>query len=743
MKREKTLSLVYYLTLALIVSLLGHQVYLYTREPPAESIHTTQVERIRGTLAGRYAFTFAVVGNINNSLRVFRDQIVPVLNASEPAFLVSSGNAVASGNEENYRALHKALQRLNVAYLLTYGRNEDSDFGAFRFYQYYGPHFYSFVSGNSHFLFIDDTGKTPMDWQLHWLTRELSASSATHRFIFAGLPLHPALPDSSPFEKDNYYDRSDQREALHRVFVEYGVDAVFSANLSRFVDQTHDGVRYVTTGGAGGAIINTEDSFHHYVAVSVEGDDMRIDSVPLDVGVPTWRRTLDSVWAAVYAFFYVSYLRFILLVCLLLAAALKLRSLLYAGGDYYPPYDIDTTVYRERSLRVLLVSNNYYPYISGISVSIDRLARGLRQLRHSALLVVPRYGIETDNSSDTVRVRSLVRLGSRGEFPLANLLQRGLLRACRDFQPDVVHVHHPFWLGSFGLWCARRLQVPVIYTYHTRIEHYAHYIPLPGRLFRNLVSHALVERFANRCDGVIVPTHSAGEYLRTIGVRTHMLVQPTGVNVRAFVEADQGAVNGWREAHATDGRLLLVCVCRLGREKNLNFMLEALAWLKQQKAPAFRLLLVGDGPERAHLEARAQALELGDDLRFAGSVAPEDIPAIYGAADIFVFSSVSETQGMVILEAMSAGLPCVAVRSSGIDDIVEEARTGFKTRENRQEWAEKLRLLLQDAGLRQRMGEAAREVARAHDIAEYAGNIAAFYADTLALYEHRNGAHER
>lgn len=737
--REKTLSLVYYLTLALIAALVAHQIYLYAAEPPAESAYPSQIEAIRARLESRTRYRFAVVGNINNSMRVFRDQIIPVLNRDQPAFVVSAGNAVAAGNEENYRALGKSLQHLSVPYVLTYGVNEDRDFGAYRFYQYYGPHFFSFATGNSHFLFLDNTGKTPVTWQLNWLRRELAASTSQYRFVFAGLPLHDRLPDTPVFEEDNYYENADARHELHDVFVEHHVDAVFSANLTLFSDTDIDGVRYVTTGGAGGAIVNSAKSFHHYVEVQLSDEGLSIEAIPLDVGVPGWQRTLDSIGAAVYAFFYVSYLRFLLLTSLLVAGAIKLRSLLFRDRDYYPAFDIDPSPFQKSPLHVLMMSNNYYPFVSGISVSIDRLVSGLRDAGHTLLLVVPQYADTCREKHPVLRVPSFITFGSKGEFQLVNLLHRGLFQTCRQFRPDIIHVHHPFWLGWLGLWFGSRLNVPVVYTYHTRIEHYSHYIPLPGKLFRNLVSHGLIQRFANRCDGVVVPTYSAEEYLRIIGVKSPAVVQPTGVDFARFQGVDEESLQRLQAAHAADGRKILVSVSRLGQEKNILFMLDALDCLKRQSTTAFRLLLVGDGPDRRRIEDEIERLGLEQDVTLTGAVAPERIATYYQLGDVFVFSSTSETQGMVILEAMSAGLPCVAIRASGIEDTVTEGITGFKTLEKPMQWADKVRLLLDDDELRAEMGSAARDYARTFDLADYARNMRDFYAETLARH---HGAQE-
>jgi len=736
LSRQRWLRLFFVLNLALVAGLIIHQVWLYVAEPEFESLHTREVAEIRDQLAGRDAYRFAVVGNINNSVNVFQDEIIPLLNQGNIDFMVSAGNAVSGGQQESYQAITHSLELLNMPYLLTYGDNEDSDFGSYLFYDYFGPHFYAFVAGNSHFIFLDGTGKSSTSWQLDWLERELAASDAAHRFVFVGLPLHNVIQDAPLFEEDNYLNDPRLAEGIMRLAERHGVDTVFSANLSLYAQQTVNGVNYVTTGGAGGLLLDADESFHHYVVVEVAGDSVGISPVRLNVDRPGWWRMLSSVGSTIYAFFYVSYPRFLLIVGLLTLLAMRLYRLIFEERDYYPDFDIDPTPYLEKSLRVAMVSNNYFPFVSGVSVSVERLRQGLGDLNHRVQLLVPRYRESWQDDDTIVRVPTLMAFGEKREFRLTNPFSARFRRCLRAFKPDVIHVHHPFWLGSMGLWMGRRLKVPVIYTYHTRLEHYAHFVPLPGALFRNLISHYLIKRFSNRCQGVIVPTYSAEEYLRMIGVKTPTLVQPTGIDAARFADADEDDVASLRQQLdiAADDTVL-VSVSRISKEKNIGFMLEALAELKRQGKTALRLLLVGDGPDRQAIQTQIETLGLDAQVTLVGAVPPEEMALYYHVGDVFVFASTSETQGMVILEAMAAGLPVVAVRSSGIDDVVRDGYNGFKTPQNRQKWGQRVVELAEDEALRDTLGSQAKTFSADYDIAKFAGAVAHFYAEVLAKHD--------
>lgn len=737
MRRRITwLRPLYIFSLLLLLGLVMHQVYLHLTDPAQESVHAFQVQQIHQQLEGHGDFRFAVVGNVNNSIRLFGNEIVPRLNAEGFDFVVSAGNAVSGGQGESYRTVHRLLAGLEMPYLLTFGDNEESNFGSFRFYEQFGPHFFSFLIDDAHFIFLDGTGKSSFSWQLDWLERELAASTAAHRIVFIGLPVHRELEETPVFESDHYLDDPAFRHALISLFERHGVDVVFSANLTLFSRLQTNGVEYVTTGGAGGLIVDTESSFHHFVDVRVSPQGIAIEPVRLDVDLPAWLRTVDSVWNTVYSFFYVSYLRFLLIVSGLILLAIHLHRLVVEERDYYPDFDVDPTPYQGRALRVGMYSNNYFPFVSGVTISVERLRQGLEALGDRVLLFAPRYREPAcDDGGDIERAPTLLAFGEQGEFRLSNPFLPRLRRRLRSFKPDIIHVHHPFWLGSLGLFMGRRLKVPVVYTYHTRLEHYAHFVPLPGLLFRNLISHYLIRRFSNKCQGVVVPTDSAEEYLRVIGVTTNTLVQPTGIDVKRFRDVDASRLAERREALGiADNEVVLVSVSRISKEKNIEFMLEALALLSGQGESRFRLLLVGDGPARSHIQSRVEALGLADRVVLVGAVPPDEMPLYYHLGDIFVFASKSETQGMVILEAMSAGLPVVSVRSSGIDDVVIEGENGFKTPENREVWAERLGSLMADTELRTRLGEQAQVFAQSHDVTAFARRIHGFYAFLLAQY---------
>lgn len=728
------LKLLFYLCLLIVVLLVGYKAYLNFFMKDFAGVHTEQVEQIHHRISATEPFSFAVVGNINNSVGIFEERIIPELNASGMDFLVSAGNAVSGGGEDKYRALYGSLSHLDIPYLLTFGAHEYDNFGSFRFYDHFGPHFYSIQAGNSRLIFLDSTGKTPWQWQIRWLDDLLGQDNSKARILFIGHPPLKPTEDALFDQAEDYLKPTEFRSALMDVVEAHNIDRVFSANLSLYSEKQIGSTRFITTGGAGGLILNNDTSFYHYVQVNISPEgEVSHKLQQLEVGQHPILKRLESLWFFVYSLFYTGYLNFILIVAVFAAIAIRLYAIIFVGKDYYPDYNLDPTPWLEKPLRVAMFTNNYLPFIGGVPISIARLKRGLEQLGDKLLVVAPRYKDQPEVEEHVLRVPSLLAMGEKREFRLANIFLGRIRKRVRAFHPDIIHLHHPFWLGSLGLFIARRLKVPAIYTYHTRLEHYAHFVPLPGLIFRNLISHALIKRFANKCDGVIVPTYSTEEYLRMIGVKTPTFVQPTGIEYKRFQSVSDSEVSKLRKTLKLNEEKVFISVSRLSNEKNIDFMIEAMAALRMETNEPFHFLMIGEGHQKERLQNKIHELDLAAHITLVGAVPPEDMAVWYRLGDAFLFASKSETQGMVILEAMAAGLPVVAVRSSGIDDVVRQGFNGFKTPERQDQWCIQVKRLLEDDDLRATLSKQALAFAQDFSVEQFASDVREIYATTLAL----------
>jgi 1,2-diacylglycerol 3-alpha-glucosyltransferase len=378
-----------------------------------------------------------------------------------------------------------------------------------------------------------------------------------------------------------------------------------------------------------------------------------------------------------------------------------------------------------RPLRVGLFTNNYLPMLGGVSTAVETLRSTLEALGHQVVVVAPRMaGAAAD--PEVVRVPA-VPAPTYPDFGLPLPVTSGLARQLASLALDVVHVQHPFLLGGTGRRLARRLGQPLVFTYHTLYEKYAHYVPLP----RPLVAQAAVSwstRFANTADLVIAPSAGVAARLRARGVRPPVEVLPTGVDLERFRPGDRAAARaalGW----GSGPRCLYVG--RLDREKNLDFLLDAFAQVATRHRGA-TLWLVGRGTHERALQRRVRRLGLGERVRFVGAVGRDAIARYYQAADLFLFASTTETQGLAVLEAMAVGVPVVAVRASGVEEAVVDGVSGLLVPEDREAFAGAVSELLADPALARKLAAGAREAARPAAAPALAGRLVMLYRRLLA-----------
>ncbi len=317
------------------------------------------------------------------------------------------------------------------------------------------------------------------------------------------------------------------------------------------------------------------------------------------------------------------------------------------------------------TLGVALFSEVYHPVSNGIVASIDVLRGGLGAFGYRPVVVVPvaPASLPVDG---VVRLRSWPLPTDTGYRLIVPLLGAGV--RARLGRLAVVHTHSVFVSGILGRRLAARERLPHVYTYHTRLAAYAHYArPLPPGLARSALA-ALVRAHVQTADAVIVPTAVMARELRESGVGGRIEVVPTGVAVERFAAA-RALPEVRRRLGAGDGTILALTVARLGKEKNVSLVLRALAASNELR---FRLAVAGDGPELPHLEREALQLGIGDRVQFLGEVDRADLPGLYAAADVFVFPSATETQGLVLVEALAAGLPIAAVDCGVTREVLGE-----------------------------------------------------------------------
>lgn len=386
-------------------------------------------------------------------------------------------------------------------------------------------------------------------------------------------------------------------------------------------------------------------------------------------------------------------------------------------------------------MKIAMMTNNYLPYIAGVPISIQRLSDGLRSLGHEVVVFAPAYK-EQQETQHTVRYHALIK-GIVNGASVPDSFDRRIEEAFVRGGFDMIHVHHPMMIGWTAVYLSRKYNVPLVLTYHTRYEQYLHYIK--ASYFQKLVPFYM-KQYMKFCDMVFAPTPLMQDYLYEIGCKTPVRVLATGISDNSFCMDEEAAsalrgkfLGDERNRQAYKRKYLFCTVARLAKEKNLEFLFRVLAERKKANGEAdFRYVLVGEGPEEKHLRKLAVKLNLKDEIYFAGRVPNEEIKNYCRASDLFLFSSCSETQGIVLLEAMAAGTPVVAVRATGVRDIVVDGVNGFMTDASESVFAKTLDTVLQNPRGHLRAG--ALDTAHKYQVQDIARCAAGYYQTAITSH---------
>jgi glycosyltransferase involved in cell wall biosynthesis len=365
-------------------------------------------------------------------------------------------------------------------------------------------------------------------------------------------------------------------------------------------------------------------------------------------------------------------------------------------------------------MRILMISDVYFPRINGVSTSIESFRHALAEQDIEVRVVAPAYPAPHVDDARITRVSA-----RQVPFDPEDRLMHGksLRHTLANLGPlpcDLVHVQTPFAAHYAGLRHARHQRLPCIATYHTHFEEYLHnYVPALPKAALRAFARSFARRQCNTLDAVVVPSSAMQDTLAGYGVTAPLHRVPTGIPVEHFGAECRPASADFRARFdiAADAPIALF-VGRTAHEKNIGFLLDALPHALK-RAPTLMLVIAGEGPALPALKRQAATLGVEASVRFVGYLDRlRELPACYAAADVFVFSSRTETQGLVLLEAMAAGLPVLAFAALGTREIVEPRRGALPAPQEPETFGAALATLIEDPQQRDAMSAAAREFAR-------------------------------
>lgn len=374
-------------------------------------------------------------------------------------------------------------------------------------------------------------------------------------------------------------------------------------------------------------------------------------------------------------------------------------------------------------MHIAYFTNTYRPTMSGVVRSIDTFRDALASLGNNVFIFAQHAADYEDTIPFVFRYPAIESpFANRYAFPIpASPCLTSIMPALKL---DVIHSHHPVLLGETAASRAEELNLPLVFTFHTRYDEYSHYIPFEQKITKKLIVD-WIGRYLNKCQHIITPSDSIRDLLYDAGVTGPITTVPTGIDAEPYRNADGQPI---REKHGWGpDDIVLISVGRLAKEKSFDVLIDAAAKVMRDR-PNVKLVIIGGGSEQKELEKQASALGIGDRVLFTGIVPYEAVPGYLKAANIFCFASTSETQGLVTMEAMAADLPVVAVDATGTRDIVEDGKDGLLTENSAAALAAGIERVVDNTDLRQTFVDNARAKIEWYDSKRQAQRMLDVYA---------------
>ena len=322
-------------------------------------------------------------------------------------------------------------------------------------------------------------------------------------------------------------------------------------------------------------------------------------------------------------------------------------------------------------MNILILTNTFTPHVGGVARSVEAFTGEYRKRGHRVLVVAPEFPDMHEHEVDVLRIPAIQNFNA-SDFSVALPILPQLSETIDDFRPDIVHSQHPFLLGMAAVRIARRRELPLVFTHHTLYEQYTHYVPGDSPAMKRFVIE-LATRYANLSDQVFAPSESIRDLLEERGVTTPIAVVPTGVRLEDFAQGDGPAFR--RQMGIPEDAFVVGHLGRLAPEKNLEFLAQAVVEFIRNNDRA-HFLVIGTGPAETALREIFARAGIDARLHIAGILQRQPLTDALHAMDVFAFASKSETQGMVLTEAMAASLPVVALDAPGAREVVKDAHNG-------------------------------------------------------------------
>lgn len=381
------------------------------------------------------------------------------------------------------------------------------------------------------------------------------------------------------------------------------------------------------------------------------------------------------------------------------------------------------------SLRIGLFTDTYAPQVNGVSVSLQMISEGLKKRGHQVTIFAPKFPGYKDNEPNVMRLPSLKYLNNPPIYVAVLGTPRSTWKLTRKHF-DVLHAHSPASVGLLAYLTASTKRLPLIYTYHTSITDYTHYIKFIGNT--GIIKYAaswFSKASTDLGDQIIVPSPKFYRLLLNQKVKQPISIIPNGIDLSMFKVAKNPGALRKRLGLGADVPIMLT-VGRMDPEKRLDFIVEAFD-LIADRVPNAHLVFAGDGGARKHVEEKANSTRAKDRIHFLGMVNRADLPDILHDANVFLSASTTEVHPISVIEAIASGLPFVAVQDEAFEGMLEEGQNGYTVPLDVKKYADVLADLLPDCERLQRFSAHSRELSEKYSIEAQVKALEKLYMEAI------------
>ncbi|HEC92857.1 MAG TPA: glycosyltransferase family 4 protein [Candidatus Atribacteria bacterium] len=384
-------------------------------------------------------------------------------------------------------------------------------------------------------------------------------------------------------------------------------------------------------------------------------------------------------------------------------------------------------------MRIAFFTNCYKPLVNGVVTSIVSLKEAYERKGHETYVFAPQVDGYIDQEKNVFRYRS-VNLTKKVKYPIAIPLSFRAKKVISEFNPDIIHIHHPFVLSSPAIMYGKKLGIPKILTLHTQYEQYAYYItPIPEKLTQEAIKR-IIFNLAYKIDCITTPSGSMKELIKSYGIKNRIEVIPNAIELDSFRQKDElKCLEIKKRYNLKENDKIILYVGRIAQEKSIDKIIEALAIIKKKGSNNVKLLIVGEGPALDELRQLVRSLQIEEEVIFTGVVSNKEIRHYYKIAYLFAIASTSETFGIVIIEALASGIPVLAVRAPGAVDILTDGLDGLLVDDDVEKFANALDKIIREPELRERLSQGALKTSERYSIDIVSERMLNLYREVMEI----------